>query len=234
MRKRKWVLALVISLVGISWLTPKVWAVLQLPQITTACELKTGGLYSVGDGFSLLNKCPPNAGRMVTLGQSATGGGSASMKVYDKNNTLMGTLVSLPTQADGVVFYHQPLGVIIKTASGLPELMPIGEQMLRVGFASSDCSGTAYVMGDDSEAIVEDASFLMTVGRDYYYTLQMGVKAQAVTFQSNLIWDQNSNLASCQATDDTVSKYGTVLINVPTASLGFQVPLAVPVHYKYE
>lgn len=47
----------------------------ELPKLTTACETKAGLIFGMGDGFSILKKCPGNS-RMVALGGTGNETGS--------------------------------------------------------------------------------------------------------------------------------------------------------------
>ncbi|MCX6732643.1 MAG: hypothetical protein NTV98_03840 [Candidatus Roizmanbacteria bacterium] len=70
----------------------KVSATVQLPRISTACELKIGTLFAFNDGFSLLKTCPAGSQRVVLIGDKGDKGDKGDPGSVDP--TVLATLNS--------------------------------------------------------------------------------------------------------------------------------------------
>lgn len=68
MKYKKTLIFVAIILVLVVLLASKVYAQLQLPRISTACESKDGYFRSFNDGFSFLKSCPKSS-RLVVVGE---------------------------------------------------------------------------------------------------------------------------------------------------------------------
>lgn len=73
MKYKKTLIFVAIIIVSAVLITNKVYAQLQLPRISTACEFKGGALHAFNDGFSLLESCPKFS-RLVAIGEPQQGG----------------------------------------------------------------------------------------------------------------------------------------------------------------
>jgi len=49
-------------------------AQIELPRITTACEMKSGALLGINDGFSILKKCPKGSRMVMIIGEQGPKG----------------------------------------------------------------------------------------------------------------------------------------------------------------
>lgn len=49
-------------------------AQVELPRITTACEMKNGALFAIDDGFSILKKCPKGSRMVMIIGEQGPKG----------------------------------------------------------------------------------------------------------------------------------------------------------------
>lgn len=79
MNKKKF-LVLPLLLTTLSFVfVPKLLAQIEIPRITTACEMKNGQLYGVSDGFSPLTKCPRGSRMVMIIGDPGPKGDTGEM-----------------------------------------------------------------------------------------------------------------------------------------------------------
>jgi hypothetical protein len=74
MKYSKVILILPIILGLVLFNSSSVFALLPIPQLSTACELKSGALFAFDDGFSIWKKCPNEGRRVIILGQKGDKG----------------------------------------------------------------------------------------------------------------------------------------------------------------
>lgn len=74
MRKVKIGVILLITLALAYYGVSRVLAQVELPRVTTACELKSGLLFAIDDDFSILKKCPGRSRRVVLIGEKGDKG----------------------------------------------------------------------------------------------------------------------------------------------------------------
>lgn len=74
MNNKKFLLIFPFLIFSVLFFSKDILAQLELPRISTACELRNGQLFGIDDGFSLLKKCPKGSRMVMIIGDQGPKG----------------------------------------------------------------------------------------------------------------------------------------------------------------
>lgn len=198
----------------------KVFGQLELPRISTACEDKSGLLYSFNDGFSVFKRCSGNSRRVILIGEQGLKGDKGdqgepgsdatckNLKTFDDNGIELGIYV------DAWTVFYPPLQRFIRI-----DLSTRKSVTDNIFYSEQNCTGNAYVGIGDMRGL---SSILTSDGLRLYIN-ELNTHPVPVALNS---------YSSTEGICSNLTAIRDYWLLTPV-SLPFSFPIPIPLHYRY-
>jgi len=234
-------------------LVKQISAQIELPRITTACEMKNGALFGVDDGFSILKKCPKGSRMVMIIGEQGpkglqgpvgetgpTGpmgpqgeqgipgpkgdkGDPGSDATAKTFNTYDANGVRLGIYVDTMVVFYPEFQRFMEIQESKGLLVPYVVQ-----YTGLNCTGDAYISLGDTD-LSKALNRVINAGDNRFFVIQTGTPAVPVQINSFMRRYLSSNHGTCE------NNTGNAPVRALTeVSLPFLFPIPMPLQYKYE
>jgi hypothetical protein len=153
--------------------------------------------------------------------------GSKAFHVYDANGQELG--ITFDGTGTGANIYSPALQRFIYLSFTSYSIDGDFSSAYHALYQSADCSGTPYLLATGAIAN-NPTNNLLPVSPNAFYIIPDSAAPTTVSIHSEQSWDPNTNLVSCSP--NTISN--TQAYQLQQVDLPFTVPLALPLHFKYQ